>query len=303
LHLYHQRNFNVSLTTIYFYWMQKNVVILFILSVSFLGACNLFSGRKADERVARVNSKYLYISDLQGIVAPGTSAADSTVIIKRYIDNWIRQQVYLEEAEKNLTADQADFQRKVENYRSSLIIFSYENQYIKANLDTVITPELMAEYYEKHQDEFKLRDHIVQVKYVKLPLDAPEINSVRRLIRSDSEQDLVSLEEYCINNAASYFLDTNSWFVFSDILRDMPINPQNTESFLRNNSFLERRDDFYRYFLYIIDYRLEGSASPIVFQSDNIKAIILNHRKQKLINEFRNELFKNAASNGSFEIY
>ncbi len=283
--------------------MQKFIVILIILSVSFFGACSWFTGRGADERVARVNNKYLYRSDLQGLITPGINAADSAVIIKRYIDNWVRQQVYLAEAEKNLTADHADFQRKVENYRNSLIIFSYENQYIKANLDTVITPELMAEYYEKHRDEFKLRDHIVQVKFVKLPLDAPDINTVRRLIRSDSEQDLIALEEYCINNAASYFLDSDSWFIFSDILRDMPINPQNTESFLRNNSFLERTDDFYRYFLYIIDYRLEGSASPIVFQSDNIKAIILNHRKQELINEFRNELFKNAVSNGSFEIY
>lgn len=283
--------------------MQKFIIIFIILSASFFGACSWFSGRSADERIARVNNKYLYRSDLHGIITPGINAADSAVIIKRYVENWIRQQVYLAEAEKKLTADQADFQRKVDNYRNSLIIFSYENQYIKANLDTVITPELMAEYYEKHQDEFKLRDHIVQVKFVKLPLDAPDINTVRRLIRSDSEQDLIALEDYCINHAASYFLDSDSWFIFSDILRDMPINPLNTESFLRNNSFLERTDDFYRYFLYIIDYRLEGSASPIVFQSDNIKAIILNHRKQQLINEFRHELFKNAVSNGSFEIY
>ena len=283
--------------------MQKFIVILIIFSASFIGACSWFSGRSADERVARVNNKYLYRSELQGIITPGINAADSAVIIKRYIENWVRQQVYLAEAEKNLTADYADFHRKIENYRNSLIIFTYENHYIKANLDTVITPELMAEYYEKHQDEFKLRDHIVQVKFVKLPLDAPDINTVRRLIRSDSEQDLIALEDYCINHAASYFLDSDSWFIFSDILRDMPINPLNTESFLRNNSFLERTDDFYRYFLYIIDYRLEGSASPIVFQSDNIKAIILNHRKQQLINEFRHELFKNAVSNGSFEIY
>ena len=283
--------------------MQKFIVIFIILSASFFGACSWFSGRSADERIARVNNKYLYRSDLQGIITPGINAADSAVIIKRYIENWIRQQVYLAEAEKKLTADQADFQRKVDNYRNSLIIFSYENQYIKANLDTVITPELMAEYYEKHQDEFKLSDHIVQVKFIKLPLDAPDISMVRRLIRSDGEQDFIALEEYCINNAASYFLDSDSWFIFSDILRDMPINPQNTESFLRNNSFLERTDNFYRYFLYIIDYRLEGSSSPIAFQSDNIKSIILNHRKQQLINEFRHELFKNAASNGSFEIY
>jgi hypothetical protein len=83
----------------------------------------------------------------------------------------------------------------------------------------------------------------------------------------------------------------------------MPVNPQNQESFLRNNRFVERRDDFYRYFLYIIDYRLEGSTSPLAFQSDNIKAIILNHRKQNMISELRQQLYKDAVSNNNFEIY
>ncbi len=282
--------------------IKRPVVVVFIFSFLFV-SCSWLGGSNRDERVARVNSNYLYKSDLEGIVSPGTSASDSAVIIRRYIENWVRQQVYLEEAEKNLSEDQTDFQRKVNDYRNSLIIFTYENQFISSNLDTVITPELMTEYYEKHQDEFKLRDNIVQVKFIKLPLDAPEVNRVRRFIRSDDEQDLLALEEYCINNAASYFLDTQSWFVFNDILRDMPVNPQNQESFLRNNRFIERRDDFYRYFLYIIDYRLEGSASPLAFHSDNIKAIILNHRKQNMINELRQQLYKDAASNNSFEIY
>ena len=283
--------------------MVKHPVFFSLIFSLLFASCTWFGGTNRDERVARVNNNYLYTSDLDGIVGPGISASDSAVIIKRYIENWVRQQVYLEEAEKYLSDDQTDFHRKVDDYRNSLIIFTYENQFINSNLDTVITPELMLEYYEKHQDEFKLKDHIVQVKFIKLPLDAPEVNSVRRLIRSDDEQDLLTLEDYCVNNAASYFLDINSWFVFNDILRDMPVNTQNQESFLRNNRFVERRDDFYRYFLYIIDYRLEGSTSPLAFQSDNIKAIILNHRKQNMISELRQQLYKNAASNNSFEIY
>lgn len=282
--------------------IKHSEVVVLIFSFLFV-SCSWLGGSNRGERVARVNNNYLYTSDLDGIVGPGTSASDSAVIIKRYIENWVRQQVYLEEAEKYLTEEQTDFHRKVEDYRNSLIIFTYENKFINSNLDTIIFPELMSEYYEKHKDEFKLKDHIVQVKFVKLPLDAPEVNRVRRLIRSDDEQDLPALEDYCINNAASYFLDINSWFVFNDILRDLPVNPQNQESFLRNNKFVERRDDFYRYFLYIIDYRLEGSTSPLAFQSDNIKAIILNHRKQNMISELRQQLYKDAASNNNFEIY
>jgi hypothetical protein len=266
-------------------------------------SCGIMDGRKGDARVARVGKNYLYQSDLRGIIHPGTSPADSTVIIKRYIDNWVRQQVYLREAEASLSADEMDFKRKVEDYRNSLIIFTFENKIVSDHLDTIVSPEILAEYYEKHQSEFKLRDHIIKLNYIKVPLNAPEINRVRRLIRSDDRNDILELEEYAINNAAGYFLDQESWFIFTDILRDIPINPQNHESFLRNNRFLELNDQYYRYFLYIRDYKLEGSASPLAFQSENIKAIVLNHRKQAFINELRQNVFKEAVKNQEFEIY
>ncbi len=94
------------------------VVLIFLflfVSCSWLGESN------RGERVARVNNNYLYTSDLDGIIGPGTGDSDSAVIIKRYIENWVRQQVYLEEAEKYLSDDQTDFHRKVEDYRNSLI--------------------------------------------------------------------------------------------------------------------------------------------------------------------------------------
>jgi hypothetical protein len=278
-------------------------IFLFLIFSGIFMSCGIMDGRKGDARVARVGKNYLYQSDLRGIIHPGTSPADSTVIIKRYIDNWVRQQVYLREAEASLSADEMDFKRKVEDYRNSLIIFTFENKIVSDHLDTIVSPEILAEYYEKHQSEFKLRDHIIKLNYIKVPLNAPEINRVRRLIRSDDRNDILELEEYAINNAAGYFLDQESWFIFTDILRDIPINPQNHESFLRNNRFLELNDQYYRYFLYIRDYKLEGSASPLAFQSENIKAIVLNHRKQAFINELRQNVFKEAVKNQEFEIY
>lgn len=281
--------------------MHKNLLLL-ILAFTF-ASCNLFDGRRGDERVAKVNNQYLYRSDIAELVAPGTSSADSTVIVKRYIDNWIRQQVYLKEAQNNLSKELLNFDRKIEDYRNSLVIFTYENELIAQNLDTIITDEIMEEYYERHQDEFRLRDNVVQLNFVKLPVDAPEINRVRRLIRSQETEDLEELEEYCLNHAAGYFLDQESWFIFTDILREVPLNPSNHENYLRNNSFVELNDQFYRYFLYIRDYKLEGSPSPLTFQADNIRAIILNHRKQELVNGFRQRVYRDAVQNKAFEIY
>lgn len=278
-------------------------LLFFAFILGLMTSCNFFGAGSADERVARVNNKYLYRSELAGIVPEGTSPSDSAVIMQRYVENWVRQQVYLHEAKANLADEQKNFERKVEDYRNSLIIFTHENELINQKLDTVISDDLLAEYYEKHHSEFVLRDNILRLNFVKLPLDAPQINRIRRLIRSENPEDLAELEEYCVNHAAIYFLDQDSWFIFTDILRDIPINPANHEAFLRNNRFVELNDQYYRYFLYIRDYKLEGNASPLTFQADNIRSIILNHRKQKLINDFRKDIYLEALQNNKFEIY
>lgn len=276
---------------------------LIVICLASLSSCNRVGSGNGDTRVAKAGSNYLYASDLASIVPPGVTAEDSTIIVTRYIDNWVRQQIFLMEAKANLSEEEMDFDRKVENYLNSLIIFTYENKLVSQNLDTVITPEVLSEYYELHKSEFKLRDHIVQINYIKVPLDAPELSLVRRLIASDRPEDISRLEEYAINHAAEFFLDQDSWFIFADILRDVPLNPANTEQFLRNNRFVELNDQFYRYFLYIRNYKLQGSDSPLSFQMENIRALIINHRRKAFINEFRENALRTATQNQTFEIY
>jgi hypothetical protein len=281
--------------------MYRNITIVF-LSCLVLASCGFF-GRSDDVRIAKVYNNVLYLSDLDGLVPSGTNSADSATIVQRYIDQWIKNNVYLNEAKKNLSKNVADIDRKVADYQNSLMIFTYENQFLDQKLDTVITQEVLQNYYEKHQHEFPLRNNIVKINFVKVPIDAPDINMVRKLIASSQQDELNKLEEYCIDNAAGYFLDQNSWFIFTDILREVPINPANHEQFLRNNKLVELKDEYYRYFLYIRDYKMEGTISPLTFQSDNIKAIVLNHRKQQLINQLRQELYMKAVKDGAFEIY
>ncbi|MFW5752131.1 MAG: hypothetical protein ACOCW8_02210 [bacterium] len=281
----------------------NSLSFLLVVSVALISSCDTVFDQKRKDRVARVGNKYLYKDELKDIVSPGTSPADSAVVVKRYIEKWIRQQIFLQEALNSLSKEQQNFSRKVEDYRNSLIIFAYENYLVQNQLDTTITDTILSNYYEEHKNEFQLRNHIVKVNFLKLPLDAPDIAKVRTLIRSESTEDVEELEEYAVNHAATYFLHQDTWFIFDDILRDFPLNISNHEQFLRNYNFREITDDYYRYFLYIKDYKLEGTTSPLAFQSDNIKAIIMNHRKQKFINDFRQQLYKDAIMNSEFEIY
>ena len=116
---------------------MKHFVIVLILLLA------LFSCQKLDDDdrqpVAAIYDKVLYQSDLQDAVYEGISKSDSIVQTKAFINNWIRRQVLLHQAEDNLKKSEMDFSKQVEDYRNSLIIYKYESQYVAKNLDTVVS--------------------------------------------------------------------------------------------------------------------------------------------------------------------
>ncbi len=283
-------------------YFNKIACILLFFSFIF-SSCDYLPGTIDEDVVATAYGEKLYMSDIQEIVPDGATSSDSVNIIKKYIDNWIRQQIFLEHAMKNLNKEEKDFDSKIRDYKNSLIIFAYENQVLKQKLDTVVNQEKVKEYYESHKKEFKLKDNIVKVNYIKIPKKAPDQDYLKRIYKTSDPRKIVELEEYCVQNAATYHLSLDAWLIFSELLREIPLNISNQENFLKNNSFIEISDDYYRYFLYIHDYKLKGSISPLTFVEGEIKKIILNYRKQQFINKLRNELFREADNANSFEIF
>jgi hypothetical protein len=134
-------------------------------------------------------------------------------------------------------------------------------------------------------------------------LDAPDQGVLRRLYRSENPDDLDLLEDYCVQHAANYFIESDNWLFFSELLREIPLQVSNPESYLTQNRHVELSDNFYRYFLNIQDYNLKGSVSPLSFERENVRSIILNRRKHAFVNQKRDELFQQALQNGGIETF
>ncbi len=267
-----------------------------------LFACS--PSKKSDEKaIARVYDDYLYVSDLEGIVPIGSSAKDSLVIVKSYIDSWIKSKLLIRNAEKNLTTDQKDFEQQIEDYRNSLILYTYEKELVTQKLDTSLSDTLISTYYEANKSEFLLKDNIVKVWYIKMPLKSANITTIRSLYKTDTEANKKTLEEKCSQFAANYYLDDESWLLFDDLLKEIPIKTYNQEDYLKNNRYIEMQDSLYNYFVNIKDFQVKESVSPLSFEKENIKSIILNKRKLALIEEMQNNLFKDALKENNFEIY
>ena len=255
------------------------------------------------EAVARVYDKYLYSDDISRMITKGTSKEDSILMANSYIQSWIKQQVVLHKAETNLDDEKKDVELKLEEYRNSLITYIYETELIRQRLDTVVSDQEIEKYYDDNQRNFELKDNIVKVLYLKIKKDAPKKNKVMEWYRSGNPKDRLKLEEYCYQFAADFHLDDDTWLLFDDLLKKVPIKTYDKEAFLRNNRFIEIEDSTNMYLVNIKDMKIRESLSPLSFVKDDIRVLIINRRKLSLIKEMEKAAYDEALQKNEFEIY
>ena len=144
-------------------------LIVFTLLIS---ACD-FVEMKADNEeseediqdpIARVHDNFLYPEDLEGLVDSETSPEDSASRIERYVNSWIRNQLLIDEASTKMDFDEAEIERKILEYRYSLMGYEYQSYYINQNLNPEVNDEEILAYYEENIDNFPLRFQMLHQK-------------------------------------------------------------------------------------------------------------------------------------------
>lgn len=284
--------------------------LFFVLLCSLCSGCDFIrmkqkrlSTLEDREAVARVNNTYLYKDELSGIAALGSSKEDSTDRIEAYIDSWIRKELLIQEAARKININEAEVERKILDYRYSLIAYEYQSYYIKQNLDTVFEESEIKEYYENNIDNFILKQNIVRATFIKVPKNAPKMNRLKEWMYSQDEQDKQSLKSYCLSFSVAYHISDSTWMIFDDLVRNSPLTEMpNKVQFLKANPYYETEDENYYYFLKVDEYRISDNVSPLEFVTDEIKNIILNKRKVELAKKLEDEVYENALEEKDFEI-
>jgi hypothetical protein len=281
----------------------RSIAILLFLSFWF-GGCNLLNPEKETIILAKIGDKSLFLSEIQPSIPENVEGADSALFVKEQVKKWVEQTLLLQMAELNLSESEKDIEKEIENYRKSLLIYAYEKAFISQKLDTLISDNEVANYYEGNLQNFELKDYVVKVLYTKLEKNAPQINYLRTMINNTEEQEVrYQLEDYCRQFATNYMLEDQVWLYFEDLLKEIPIKTYNIDAFLKNNKVVEIEDEQYLYFLVIKDYRLKDSVSPLELEKSRIKSIILNKRKLELTKSMRKDLYQDALNKNLIEYY
>lgn len=295
-------------------WKQKAVKLIGAASCICLSwlfvECDLIqmkNSKGSNQRgkvLARVNDTYLYQDELEGMIAQGTTPSDSVLRVEGYIDSWIRKQLLIQEASQKMDINEADVERKVLDYRFSIIAYEYQELYIKQRLDTSISDEEIENYYRENIDNFILKQNIVQANYLKVPKTAPRTGRIREWMRSSQEKNLQELKSYCLAYSAAYHLTDSAWIVFDELVKGSPlVEIPNKIQFLKSHPYYETSDDNYLYFLKILQYRISDNTSPLEFVRDDIETILLNRRKVELAKRLEEEVYNRALEDNRIEVY
>ena len=283
--------------------MNRLAVFFGLTLLLLLQGCDFFAKNAKEVVLAECYGKYLYESDLEGVVPENTNPLDSIHRVNAFIDSWIQRQVLLHQAETNLSKEELDLKKQVEEYRNSLVIYAYETKLIDQRLDTLVSESEIESYYEENKDNFQLHTTMVKAVYVILDEDCKQKDLFQKLLSDRDTLLLRNLDVMANYYAVNSYLDVDNWIRLDELTTVVPIEILNAESFLRKNKFVRFDWNAYTFMVRFEDYLLEESITPLEMERDNIKRMILARRKKVLLDKMKASLYEEAKKNKAFEVY
>jgi hypothetical protein len=279
-------------------------LFFYIVSIIILQSCDYFT-IKNDTRqpVARVNNTYLYKEDLKNIITSNITSQDSILLVHNYINNWIKQQLLLSKAQINLENKTEKFENLVKKYREDLFINSYKEAVVKQYLDTEITSSDIDQFYLNNNQNFKLNEELIKLKYIKIGKDVLNKKELIKLFRSDKKEDLDSLNSKELF-LKSYHLNDSIWVKYSDLIVKIPIfKTDGIKQLLKKGSFIQKEDSLSLYLVAIKQVLKRKEIAPKSYITPTIKQMILHQRKLLLLRNIEETLIDDANKKQQFEIY
>ena len=291
--------FRSKVRSLLLHWSGSIALLFFILI-----GCDQFYNVKQDVLVARAGNSYLYRSELRDNITVFSSKTDSIIQSENYINNWARKQLLYDQALINLDIDaQKEMDELVNSYRSDLWSRSYKEFIVKSNIDSLISKTEIETYYRENQNNFRLNEVMVNLRYIALPSENIDLLEIKNKLIRFQEEDIRFLDSLTFQ-FNSYGLKDSLWLTKRELIRTLPIiNEDNFENYLKKSQFFLVEDAFEVYLLFVNNYMLRNELAPLVSIENIIRKIVFNKRKLDFIKQFDKEILQDAIRTKKFQLY
>ncbi|MDD2962079.1 MAG: hypothetical protein PHR45_08405 [Muribaculaceae bacterium] len=265
-------------------------------------SCTSSDSVKEEDILVSYDNKVLTRNEVLTNIGMCNNSEDSIIQMEEYIKKWINAQLMNKVAINNIS-DLDRIEKKVEEYRQSLLAYEYRKRMI-LNDETIfsIPKDSLVAFYDLHKTEFKLEEPIIKGIFIKIAADADRLKDLKKWYKSDKVDDIDKLEKYGLKGAISYEYFRDKWITWTDIEKNIPKYFSDPNSFVKTNKSYECDENGFVYLLNITDYREKGDIMPYGFAESRIKEIFVNSNQRKYDAMLQSQLYDEALSSGELKI-
>lgn len=275
---------------------RHHILNLLCLCGFLLIACE-DGGEETGEPVATFGDYTLTDRELARQIPPGLAADDSLEFARNYIENWILHHALAQAAlEKNPEAEQL-IAHELEYHRSILLAEQWRDEVLATQLDTVVTFEEVDQYYKNNIEQFTAEDNLYQFYYVRT--DEPETTpQLRQRLGSEDAEDRRIIKEWAEENADRIKYDER--YLGPEALQTIQQNfPNQNLAAVPPGSPVAVSANFVDgkkivYFFFMRDVIRKGEPLPIERVAVEIRQLLLNKRKNQLLETAEQNLLEEA---------
>lgn len=270
----------------------------YILLLCLLSLC-LSSCKQKDTVVAEAYHAKLYLSQLASQIPDSYTPADSVQLAQILIEDWVKQQIILHEAQQALPLKSQNFEKEIAEYKNTLLVNAYFNLLTSDSSQFTVSDDELEQFIKKYESRYTVNREIIKINYVKTARDSKLIKELKELLFDDDRriEEKQRIEELCADSI-EYFLEDNTWLYLDDIQNEFPIEIKNKESILSQNKYIETEDDDYHYLIVFLDYKSRRTVNETEEEIAAARMMLTQQKKQNFVNQKIEELMQKSMQSG-----
>ena len=279
------------------------VIVLFGILGCQDGTTNDEEGNESSNQyveLARVHGKSLYLKDLPILAENYETQQDSINALLIAVNRWVKDELLIHEASKNIP-DDLDIDQLVEEYRLSLIKHHFEQKLVSSNLDTVVTEFDLKKHLEENRSRYSLEKSIMRCLYIKVRKPVRSIKKIEGWLDKPDTKNLQSMRKYCMDHAEFCLVNPEKWYKWEDVKKSFPSAFKNSD--LRNGKQRTFADFKYQYFIHILEFVSSKDDAPLSYFEEQATKLIIRERKNRLLEDLKDRLYENQKSGSEVKIF
>ena len=255
--------------------------------------------RNADPVVAQVYQYKLYSSEVQAGMPSGLSKEDSLVLVRDFIDNWVKEKLVLHEAEHRLSPREKNFDRELTEYRNSLLIQRYLDKiWMTDTANNAVSEQAISDFARSLDDRYTVEKEIVRVNYVKMPTRSDKLPLVKEILfnedrRVEQKEALVTM----LGDSIEYLVDDDEWLYLDDLQNEISFQID-MQKYSGSVMRVEKEVGENTVLLVILDYRSRRSVNETKEERAAAGMLLTNQRRTQYVNQYIQELYDRALKEG-----